>query len=82
MNQDVIAWVLDGLVLLLALAMVRVTRTGLRTGIARGRYGRTASRADNPSGFRQLIWMTGISAGVLAIFAVALAVRLIVRGAA
>ena len=82
MSQDAIAWILTGIVALLSLAMVRVTLKGLRTGIARGRYGRTASRADNPSGFRQLIFMTSFSAAVLAIFAIALAVRLIVRGAA
>ena len=82
MNQDAIAWVLDGVVALLALGMIRLTLKGLRSGVARGRYGRTASRADNPSAFWRTICTTGFSAAVLTIFAIALAVRLIVRGAA
>ena len=82
MNQDLIAWALDVVVALLAFGMIRLTLKGLRSGVARGRYGRTATRTDNPSAFWRTIWTTGFSGVVLTIFAIALAVRLIVRGAA
>lgn len=81
-QEDLFAWGMDAVVIALAVGAGWMTRRGLRTGVARGRYGRTSSRAENPGGYWQKIWMLGLSAGVLAIFAVALTIRMIVRGAA
>ncbi|MDB5677360.1 hypothetical protein [Sphingomonas bacterium] len=81
-KDDMIAWGMDLVVVLLAIGMIWTTAKGLRTGVARGRYGRTANRDTNPAAFRRTIWMTGFSAVVLVLFAIALTVRMIVRGAA
>jgi hypothetical protein len=49
--------------------------------VARGRYGRRTAKADDPADYWRKIWMVGGSAAVLALFAIALTIRLIVRGA-
>jgi len=45
------------------------------------RYGRRIAKADDPADYWQKIWMVGGSGIVLALFAIALTIRLIVRGA-
>jgi hypothetical protein len=82
MSDDAIAWGMDALVIVLAIGSAWVTAKGLRTGVAKGRYGRKAALADNPTEYWKKIWMLGLSAAALTIFAIALTVRMIVRGAA
>lgn len=79
--HDAIAWGMNALVVLLAIGCARVTMQGLRSGVARGRYGRRTAKADDPADYWRKIWMVGGSAAVLALFALALTIRLIVRGA-
>jgi hypothetical protein len=79
--HDAFAWAMTLVVIALALGCARVTMQGLRTGVARGRYGRRTAKADDPAGYWRQIWMLGGSGTVLALFAVALVIRLIVRGA-
>lgn len=81
-QEDLFAWGTDAVVIALAAGSAWTTYRGLKTGVAKGRYGRNSSLAENPSGYWQKIWMLGLSAGVLTLFAVALTIRMIVRGAA
>ncbi|MGN6819687.1 MAG: hypothetical protein ACTHJR_13550 [Sphingomonas sp.] len=80
-THDAIAWGMNLVVIALALGCARIVQQGLRTGVARGRYGRKTAKADDPADYWRKIWMVGGSAVVLALFALALTIRLIVRGA-